>query len=378
MILFDRFARGSLCDPVSALVSTGASLIGGLFGSHAASSAAAIQQAAASQAAQQVKDAAAGVNPAIIQAGKDAGTGVTTAAGVGAADVNAKADQAATDAIAAGKTAGANVVQSATDANKLLNPYVEAGSTAAGVLNTGIADGGEFNKAPTAADITIDPGYAFREQQAQQALERGAAAHGAVDTGGFAKDLNDYVQGSASQEYQAAFNRFETDRQARFGNVATVAGQGQTAATTSGANLIGAEKYAGDTSVGTTEYGGTTRTGAGEFGAGLTTDAAKASGTFNTNAVDLASKNTIDASTSGANFLVGGANAAAAGKVGAANAWSGALSGVASGVNNAIALKQGQNYIDRNSGTPGVTSVFSNGSNLYAGPPGSPAARGVL
>jgi hypothetical protein len=61
--------------------------------------------------------------------------------------------------------------------------------------------------APDAQTFKQDPGYQFRLQQGQQALENSAAARGTLLTGGTAKALSDYGQASGSQEYGNAFNR---------------------------------------------------------------------------------------------------------------------------------------------------------------------------
>lgn len=64
----------------------------------------------------------------------------------------------------------------------------------------------------TMADYQEDPGYAFRLAQGQQSLERGASARGGLYSGRAAKDLTNYAQGAASQEYGKAVDRFNTDR----------------------------------------------------------------------------------------------------------------------------------------------------------------------
>jgi hypothetical protein len=61
--------------------------------------------------------------------------------------------------------------------------------------------------APTGVTEQNDPGFQFRLQQGQQALERSAAARGGLLTGGAGKDLANYEQGLASQEYQGTYNR---------------------------------------------------------------------------------------------------------------------------------------------------------------------------
>src|SRR5262252_7612134 len=62
-------------------------------------------------------------------------------------------------------------------------------------------------QAPTAAQAAQDPGYQFRLQQGQQAMQAQAAASGLARTGGFAKAMSDYNQNAASQEYQNVYNR---------------------------------------------------------------------------------------------------------------------------------------------------------------------------
>ena len=60
---------------------------------------------------------------------------------------------------------------------------------------------------PTAADMTADPGYQFRLQQGQEALERSGAARGVTNTGGTLRNILDYGQQAASQEYGNVFGR---------------------------------------------------------------------------------------------------------------------------------------------------------------------------
>ena len=60
---------------------------------------------------------------------------------------------------------------------------------------------------PTAADMTADPGYQFRLRQGQEALERSGAARGVTNTGGTLRDILDYGQQAASQEYGNVFGR---------------------------------------------------------------------------------------------------------------------------------------------------------------------------
>jgi hypothetical protein len=68
--------------------------------------------------------------------------------------------------------------------------------------------GGTFNLANWQ-----DPGYQFRLDEGQKALEGSAAAGGNLLSGSTLKALTNYGQNAASQEYQNAFNRFSGNRQ---------------------------------------------------------------------------------------------------------------------------------------------------------------------
>lgn len=59
----------------------------------------------------------------------------------------------------------------------------------------------------TPPNVTEDPGFKFRMQEGQKALERSAAAKGTLLTGGTLKDLQNFSQGLASQEYANAYGR---------------------------------------------------------------------------------------------------------------------------------------------------------------------------
>lgn len=63
-----------------------------------------------------------------------------------------------------------------------------------------------FNR-PTMEDAYNEPGYQFRVNAGNQALERSAAARGVLRTGGTLKDLVEYGQNFAAQEYGQVFNR---------------------------------------------------------------------------------------------------------------------------------------------------------------------------
>ena len=74
----------------------------------------------------------------------------------------------------------------------------------------------------------IDPGYAFRLQQGQRALQGQQNQAGGLIGGNALAAMQDYTQGSASQEYGNAFNRFQTQRGNIYNTLASMAGLGQT------------------------------------------------------------------------------------------------------------------------------------------------------
>lgn len=75
-----------------------------------------------------------------------------------------------------------------------------------------------------------DPGYAFRMSEGMKALERSAAARGGLLSGATMKGIQRYGQDVASQEYQNAFNRYQTQRANTLNPYASLAGVAQTSA----------------------------------------------------------------------------------------------------------------------------------------------------
>jgi hypothetical protein len=70
--------------------------------------------------------------------------------------------------------------------------------------------------APSFDDARNDPGYQLRLQSGQEALERSAAARGVLRTGGTLKDIVNYGQNFATQEYSNVFDRALRAHQARY------------------------------------------------------------------------------------------------------------------------------------------------------------------
>ena len=77
-----------------------------------------------------------------------------------------------------------------------------------------------------------DPGYAFRLSEGLRALDRTAAQRGGLLSGNTIKGAQRYGQDLASQEYQNAFNRYQTERAAQLNPLQSLAGLGQSAAGT--------------------------------------------------------------------------------------------------------------------------------------------------
>jgi hypothetical protein len=80
-----------------------------------------------------------------------------------------------------------------------------------------------------------DPGYQFRLSEGQRAMAHSAGGRGGLVSGTSLKAMQDYAQNSASGEYQNAFNRYQTERNARLNPLQSLAGVGQSATNFTGA-----------------------------------------------------------------------------------------------------------------------------------------------
>lgn len=114
-----------------------------------------------------------------------------------------------------------------------LAPWRETGGRALGKM-----EDADYMRDFTMADFQADPGYAFRMAEGQKALERSAAARGMQLGGAQLKALTRYGQDMGSQEYQNAYNRFNADRDRRFGRLSNLAGMGQSAASQTANNAM--------------------------------------------------------------------------------------------------------------------------------------------
>ena len=133
----------------------------------------------------------------------------------------------------AAKAAGDKQAAAANDANAMQQRMYDQtrsdneGYRAAGSKALSDLANPDFQRDFGASDFTKDPGYDFRMQEGQKALERSAAAKGGLMSGGTAKALERYSQGFASNEYGNAYNRFNTDRNQRFSRLSSIASMGQ-------------------------------------------------------------------------------------------------------------------------------------------------------
>jgi hypothetical protein len=207
-------------------------------------------------------------------------------------------------------------------------PYRESGVANLNQLNTLLGIGGNTGAADygrvATADFTPanfaanqDPGYGFRMSEGLKAVDRQAAARGGLISGNALKASQTFGQDMASQEYQNAFNRFQTIRGNTLSPFQTGAAAGQSAAAMQGqanANFGSAGGQAiGQYGQGASgiygSAGNAMNTAYGNYGAGTT----GVLGAYGTNAT---------------NALTGAANAQASGIVGGANAFNQGLSGI--------------------------------------------------
>src|ERR1700752_3685673 len=251
-------------------------------------------------------------------AAHNAGNTVNNAANTGIANTQQAVTGAQTDAQTgmdqsnAAVNAGLTTAQGAYDtATGNLQPYQQAGAGAINTLAGALAPGGSLTQQFNAGDMAqLDPGYAFRLQQGEQALQRSQSANGGALGGGALKQLTRYGQDYASNEYAGAFNRFEQQQRQQYDMLAGVAGFGQAANT----QQIAA---------------GNTLTSAGMYGANLKSAATMQGHEYMGNAG-------LQGANAENQLRMQGAGAVAAGDIGAANAWGSMLNSIGGGIDSAL------------------------------------------
>lgn len=312
-------------------ISTATALVGGAILGSAAVGAKASKSAASTQAAAAERSAQAQV-----EAANEAARIQAEASREAAAMQAAAAQQAAATQERIAQQQIEEARRTFEQQRAFLEPYQQPGLNALARIQAGLAEGGEFARPFTLDQFQADPGYAFRLAEGQKALERQAAARGGLISGAALKAAQQYGQGLASQEFQNAFARAQTERANVLNPLMALYGTG---AETAGA-LSGA---AGG-------MGGSIGGFLGQSGA------AQAAGLLR--AGEAGAQGLLGAGQAGAQGLLGGAQAratgyqqagqaAAAGQLGAANAFTGALG---MGV-NLYQQQQILNQLSRNPGT---------------------------
>lgn len=183
-------------------------------------------------------------------------------------------------------------------------PWRDAGRNALAGLNTFEQDNPAFSFSTTGPNA--DPSYSFRLSEGTKALQNSAAARGGLVSGNTMKALQDYGQQAASQEYQNAFNRYQTERGSKLNRLQSLAGIGQSAV-----------QQAGQAAQ---NYGNAAQQAGQNYAAGA------------------------------GNAMMSGANALAAGRQGAADAsasgWMGASNSLSNALGQYINYNQSQNFIN--------------------------------
>jgi len=231
-----------------------------------------------------------------------AGAAIGSSASKSAANTQAEASYEAAKLQAEASKYQADVQKDIYEQQKaVMAPYVAAGETGQNRLleylgiggSTGAQDYGKYATAEFTPDQFLagqDPAYAFRMSEGLSALEKTAAARGGLLSGNAMQAAQTYGQGLASEEYQNAFNRYQTTRTNTLSPYQSLQGVGEAAAAGQATNL----------------------SSLGSNLANISQTSAAAQAGYNTSA----------------------ANALAAGTVGSANAWSSGLTGAASSYMN--------------------------------------------
>lgn len=184
---------------------------------------------------------------------------------------------------------------------------------------------GYFNRAFTAQDLAagMDPGYQFRIDQGNAQLAARRAATGNRFGGQALKDIANYNQDLASQEYGNAYQRYMTNRDSIYNRLSGLAGIGQ------------------------------------QVGAGAAQAGAGAAGQIGSNLIGSAGR--------ASDYLTSGAAARAGGTVGSTNA---IVGGVNQGLNNWYTQQIMNRFGAPGTATPYIPRYGAGGNMPEAGGPG--------
>ena len=117
--------------------------------------------------------------------------------------------------------------ESAAQQREDFAPWRDVGHAALMQIRDGISNGA-FEVGDI--DLSKDPGYQFRMEQGQKALDASASARGNLLSGAQQKALTRYGQGFGAQEYQAAHDREANKLARRYNILSAQSGLGQASA----------------------------------------------------------------------------------------------------------------------------------------------------
>ena len=110
-------------------------------------------------------------------------------------------------------------------------PFYQAGLQGLSTLQDrlGLTPGGTGDLLQTFGmdQFQADPGYQFRQQEGEKAIERAASARGNLLSPAAMKDLARFNQGLADQAYNEAFDRYNVGQGNIFNRLAAITGIGQ-------------------------------------------------------------------------------------------------------------------------------------------------------
>jgi hypothetical protein len=150
----------------------------------------------------------------------------------GATEARGYYDKGREDLLAQGRTGAETAREFYGQGVGFQEPYMGAGAGATNQLAQLFGQGGAYTQQPTLEQLQMDPGYAFRRQQGEQAMLNMARAGGSAGSGGALKAATRYGQEAGSQEYTNAYNRFMANRAAATQGLQNLAGVGAGAAGT--------------------------------------------------------------------------------------------------------------------------------------------------
>jgi len=150
--------------------------------------------------------------------------GIAGAATIGGAVISSKGASKAADAQAnAARDANSTQWEMYKQSRSDRMPWYQAGKLALGDLGTMIKDG--------PGELELSPGYQWRKEEGERAINRGLNARGLYGSGKALKDLTRFNQGLASDEYGRFISQWINTK---LNPTQSLAGIGQTAAETFG------------------------------------------------------------------------------------------------------------------------------------------------